>query len=122
MLDSYLAERALELNKVVAGVETAAEQCAALNSLPDTAAASVLNETLYDLERLMRGSESLFLAEMAKITQDYICGRNELTVLPTTTPEEVQRGDEVKNLFFFISKTFQQRSGWRKSYLLRGTR
>ena len=94
VLDKYLEEQAERNNKVVGGVETAAVQCDHLNSLPDTAAVSILNETLYDLERLRNGSESLYLSEMEKMTQDYICGRNEHTVLPTTTPEEVQKGEE----------------------------
>ena len=94
VLDHYLEEQALKNNKVVAGVETAAEVCEALNSLPDTAAVSLLNETLSQLEQMRNGSESLLLTEIEKRTQDYICGRNELTVLPTSTQEEVQRGED----------------------------
>ena len=91
--DNYLEELALSNNKVVGGVETAAVQCDHLNSLLDTAAVSILND-LYDLERMINGSESLYLSEMEKMTQDYICGRNEHTVLPTRTPEEVEKGED----------------------------
>ena len=71
---------------MVAGVETPAEVCEALNT--DTAAVSLVNATLYDLEQMRNGSESLLLTELEKMTQDYIC------VLPTTTPEEVQIGED----------------------------
>ena len=94
ILDQYLVQQALQHNKTVAAVETPTEQCEAFNSLPDIAAVSQLNETLYDLAGLRNGSESLIHTKMEKMAQDYICGRLEHTVLPTTTPEEVQIGEE----------------------------
>ena len=94
VLEHYLEEQALRNNKVVGGVETPAEQCQDLNSLPDTAAVSLLDETLYDLEGMRNGSESLFLTEREKMTQDYICGTYEPRVLPTKTPEETQKGED----------------------------
>ena len=48
-LADHLEETADEANKVVAGVETAAEQCRDQNTLTDSEAVSVLNTTLHDL-------------------------------------------------------------------------
>ena len=96
VLDRYLEEQALRLNKVVGGVETAAEQCAAFNSISDTMAVSLLNSILYELEQMRSGSESIYLAEMEKNTQDYICGRSEQRI-QTTTPEEAQIGEYTKS-------------------------
>ena len=97
-LDLYLEDLALQQNKVVAGVETPAEHCEALLSIPDTAGVSMLNATLHDLEGMRNGSESLILTEIQKMTQDYICGRDENTVLPATTPEEIQLGENTKSI------------------------
>ena len=96
ILDQYLQYlQYLQHNKSVAGVETPAEHCEALNSLPDTAAVSSLNAVLSDLEGLRNGSESLILTGMEKTTQDYICGRYKNTDLSTTTPEE---GEDTKTI------------------------
>ena len=94
ILDQYLEDLALQQNKVVAGVETPAEHCEALNSLPDTAAVSMLRTTLYDLEGMRKGSESLILKELEKATQNYICGRYKNTDQPPASTQE--EGEDTK--------------------------
>ena len=96
VLDQYLEDQALKNNKVVAGVETAAEVCEALNSLPDTAAVSILNATLYDLEGMRKGSESFILTELEKATQNYICGRYKNTDQPPALTQE--EGEDSKSI------------------------
>ena len=96
VLDQYLQVKALQQNKVVAGVETPAEHCEALNSLPEAAAISSLNATLHDLEGMRKGSESFILTELEKATQKYICGRLKNTdQLPAATQEE---GENTKSI------------------------
>ena len=98
ILDQYLAQEAREQHKVVAGVETVAEQCKALNAIPHTAALNTLNQTLTALEGMRIGSESPILTEVEKMTQDYICGRLGRPVLPTRTSEEVQISKWMNNI------------------------
>ena len=87
-LDQYLWQQAVQHKKVVAGVETAAEQCEAFNSLSDSAAVSSLNATLSDLEGFRNGSESLILTGLEKMAQNYICGWNNTVISPSTATEE----------------------------------
>ena len=118
VLDQYLQVKALQQNKVVAGVETDAENCEAMNSLPDAAAVSMLNATLYDLKGKRNGSESLILGGKEQMAKNYICGRWEPTVYPTTTPVEVQIGEDTKSSQFsfpVILKPFLQPPGGPKS-------
>ena len=93
----YVEGQALkQKNNVVAGLETEAEHCEALNSIPDTAALSLLNATLYELEGMRNGSESPLLKKME--TQDYICGRWERPDQMIMFPEVVQLGENTKSI------------------------
>ena len=52
VLDLFLAQLALELDKTVGSVETNEEQCEAFNSLTDSLTLSILNNTLTEQEKL----------------------------------------------------------------------
>ena len=54
VLDLFLAQLALELDKTVGSVETNEEQCEAFNSLADSLTLSILNNTLTEQEKLRR--------------------------------------------------------------------
>merc|ERR1719361_1870914 len=51
VLDIFLAQLAMQLNKTVGAVETDDEQCRAFNSLSDSLTVSILNSTLGALEK-----------------------------------------------------------------------
>ena len=101
-LGLYLEKQALTENKVVGNVVDTTEICERLNSISDIAAVSLLEKTLSDLERMRNGKEFLFLPDTEKITQDYICGRSQPWVLPTTTQEEREIGEDI-NLCFTLN-------------------
>ena len=61
-LDKHLISLARLNNKTVEGVETAAEQCRAFNSLSDTLSVVTLNSTLFYLEETMRTGTRLLLS------------------------------------------------------------
>ena len=52
VLDLFLAQLALELNKTVGSVETNDEQCEAFNSLNSSLTLEILNNTLTEHEKL----------------------------------------------------------------------
>ena len=52
VLDLFLAQLALQLNKTVGSVETNDEQCEAFNSLGDDLTLNILNNTLTEHENL----------------------------------------------------------------------
>ena len=52
MLDLFLAQLAMQLNKTVGSVETNDEQCEAFNSLGDDLTLNILNNTLTEHENL----------------------------------------------------------------------
>ena len=101
-LEDYLFWQAHDDNKVVDAVLSPDEDCPYLNSIPPFAADSLLEKTLSDLERMRNGKEFLFLPDTEKITQDYICGRSQPWVLPTTTQEEREIGEDI-NLCFTVN-------------------
>ena len=52
VLDLFLAQLAVQLDKEVGSVETSDEQCAAFNSLDDSLTLSILNNTLAAQEKI----------------------------------------------------------------------
>ena len=52
VLDLFLAQLALQLNKTVGSVETDDEQCEAFNSLDDALTLAILNNTLTEQEKI----------------------------------------------------------------------
>ena len=74
VLDTYLAQVAKNLHKVVEAVETAEEQCGAFNSLSDSLAISLLNGTLNYQERERTEAHLPQIYEKEDLISDYLCG------------------------------------------------
>ena len=103
VLDIFLAQLAMQLNKTVGAVETDDEQCRAFNSLSDSLTVSILNSTLGALEKNKLGpavSESLL--QEKTLVREYLCGQFRINAFEDLlegvemTPEQQEAVNQLK--------------------------
>ena len=103
VLDIFLAQLAMQLNKTVGAVETDDEQCRAFNSLSDSLTVSILNSTLDALEKNKLGpavSESLL--QEKTLVREYLCGQFRINAFEDLlegvemTPEQQEAVNQLK--------------------------
>lgn len=76
VLDLFLAQLAIQLNKTVGSVETSDEQCEAFNSLTDSLTLSILNNTLTEQEKIRSVISQRYLQiKLVTIVQEWFLSK-----------------------------------------------